>query len=354
MIEWNFKLQRGAFTLDSQLQVPGTGVTALFGPSGSGKTTLLRCIAGLEVASGTLNVNGDVWQDAQQFTPVHQRPLGYVFQEASLFEHLTVQQNLNYGFKRLPAGQQTVQPSDVIDWLALNTLLTRYPHQLSGGQQQRVAIARTLLRSPNLLLMDEPLSALDMDSRKAILPYLETLHQTLSIPVIYVTHAKDEVARLADHLVLVDAGQTPAAGPLKDMMARLDLPGMQGDDASVVIEANITQLDDPWHLARASFDGGSLWIRNQHYQLNDQLRLRVNANDISVSVTPHHDTSIANILAGEIVDIVPSQHPASCHIKILVGNAYLLAQVTERSAHQLNLTRNMPVWAQIKSVAVID
>ena len=263
----SFSLQLEGFTLDASFSVPATGVTALFGPSGSGKTTLLRCIAGLERANGTLYVNGELWQDDTHWMPTHQRPLGYVFQEASLFPHLSVRANLEYGYKRIPATERRVQPEQVVEWLGLSHLIDRGdPAKLSGGERQRVAIARALLTSPRLLLMDEPLSALDTRSRQEILPYLERLHRELEIPVLYVSHAMEEVARLADHLVLLEQGRVIAVGTLHETLARLDLPTAYFDDAGVVVEAVVAQQDESYHLTRIDFAGAGFgwakWINH--------------------------------------------------------------------------------------------
>jgi molybdenum ABC transporter ATP-binding protein len=223
------------------LELPGRGVTGLFGHSGSGKTTLLRCIAGLVRApKGRLVFRGEVWQDENTWVPTHRRSLGYVFQEASLFPHLTVMGNLRYGQKRAPApvaAEDRVSLDQAIALLGIDHLLTRKPDRLSGGERQRVAIARALAVSPRVLLMDEPLAALDIARKQEILPYLERLHDELAIPVLYVSHAPDEVARLADHLVVMDGGRVLASGPLKETLARLDLPTAFSEDAGVVIEA---------------------------------------------------------------------------------------------------------------------
>ncbi|MGC1332795.1 molybdenum ABC transporter ATP-binding protein, partial [Pseudomonas sp.] len=206
-----------AFTLDVDLQLPGRGVSALFGQSGSGKTTCLRCLAGLERASNAyIEVNGQVWQDSDRglFLPPHQRPLGYVFQEASLFAHLNVQRNLEFGWRRIRATQRKVQLDQACTLLGIGHLLTRMPTHLSGGERQRVGIARALLSSPGLLLMDEPLAALDSQRKAEILPYLERLHSRLRLPVVYVSHSAAEVLRLSDHLVLLAGGRLRAAGPV--------------------------------------------------------------------------------------------------------------------------------------------
>jgi molybdate transport system ATP-binding protein len=232
MIEARFRTTQGSFVLDATFNVPSRGVTGLFGASGSGKTTLLRLIAGLARAPGTLVVNGEVWQDDRIFLPTHRRALGYVFQEASLFPHLSVRANLEYGLKRVPPAERTLHWDDVIDWLGLAPLIKQQPHQLSGGQRQRVAIGRALLSSPRLLLMDEPLAALDASARADILPYLDHLHRELSIPMLYVSHAAAEVARLADHLVCQEAGRVAWQGKAADGLTQL---GMTAEHSARVL-----------------------------------------------------------------------------------------------------------------------
>ena len=292
-----FNLQLAEFSLEVDFEAPTVGVTALFGPSGSGKTTLLRCIAGLEQARGSLYVNGEVWQDESKFMPVHKRPLGYVFQEASLFPHLSVRANLEYGMKRIAPADRKVQLEQVVEWLGLERLIERNdPAVLSGGERQRVAIGRALLTSPRILLMDEPLSALDTASKAEILPYLESLHRELDIPVLYVSHALDEVARLADHMVLMQQGRVIASGALSQTMARLDLPLAGFDDAGAVIEAVVAEQDETYHLTRLDFAGGDLWVGRVAQPTGTVVRARVLARDVSIALQMPQGSSITNIL----------------------------------------------------------
>jgi len=265
-----FKLDRPGFSLDVDLDLPARGVIALFGHSGSGKTTLLRCIAGLEHApDGRLSLNDEVWQDAERFLPTHQRPIGYVFQEASLFPHLTARGNLEYGMKRAASRMDRPALDHIVELLGIGSLLERRPDQLSGGERQRVGIARALAVKPRLLLMDEPLAALDLARKQEILPYLERLHEELEIPVLYVSHSPDEVARLADHIVVMRDGRAVAAGPLTETLARLDLPIQLGEDAGVVLDAVVAERDTQWQLARATFadnpDAGILFHQGSNH-----------------------------------------------------------------------------------------
>jgi molybdate transport system ATP-binding protein len=225
MIEARFRARLGAFRLDVDLQCPSSGITSLFGPSGCGKTSVLRAIAGLDRHSGAyVKIGESVWQDEQFFLPPHRRPLGYVFQEPSLFEHLDVRRNLEYGIKRVDKDHRRVALDNAIELLEIGGLLKRKPDKLSGGERQRVAIARALALSPRLLLMDEPLAAVDVERKQEIIPYIESLHRELKIPVIHVSHLPDEVARLADHLVLLESGKVSASGEVHELFTRLDLP----------------------------------------------------------------------------------------------------------------------------------
>jgi molybdate transport system ATP-binding protein len=348
-------MQQGSFELDAQFSAPPVGVTALFGPSGSGKTTLLRCIAGLERAQGWLRVNGEPWQNETTFMPLHKRPLAYVFQEASLFPHLSVRANLEYGYKRIAAAQRKVQPEQVIDWLGLSHLVDRRDaNSLSGGERQRVAIGRALLVSPELLLMDEPLSALDTQSKQEILPYLERLHRELQIPMLYVSHAMDEVARLADHLVLLEKGKVIASGNVHDTLARLDLPIAHFDDAGSVIEAKVAQHDEKYHLTRLDFAGGALWVGRVEQPFGTAMRARVLARDVSIATQAPHGSSINNILNARI-DEISDEGPDKVLVRMQVGaSQMLLARITRRSRDQLGLESGMYVCAQVKSVALMS
>jgi molybdate transport system ATP-binding protein len=353
-IQARFQLDYPGFALDVNLELPGKGVTALFGPSGCGKTTLLRCMAGLTRArQGLLKVQGELWQDDQRFVPVHRRPLGYVFQEANLFAHLNIRHNLLYGLARVPSAQRQLQLDEVVQLLGLASLMERMPLCLSGGERQRVAIGRALLSSPRLLLMDEPLAALDLARKNEFLPYLERLHDALDIPVIYVSHAPDEVARLADHLVVMQAGKAVAVGPLTETLARTDLPLHLGEDAGVVLQASVVERDSRWHLARVAFDGGSLWVRDGGHAIGQRLRVRILARDVSIALQPVEGSSIQNSLQARVEQIAGDCHPALALLRLRVGASPLLARLTQRAAAALAMTEGKTVWVQIKAVALI-
>lgn len=351
----HLKMQLESFALDAAFSAPPVGVTALFGPSGSGKTTLLRCIAGLERPTGWLHVNGELWQDEKTFVPVHQRRLGYVFQEASLFPHLSVRANLEYGLKRIPSAERRVPLDQVVEWLGLSRLIERNdPAKLSGGERQRVAIGRALLTSPRVLLMDEPLSALDTVSKQEILPYLERLHRELQIPVLYVSHAMDEVARLADHLVLLDKGKVIASGEMHETISRLDLPTAHFDDAGAVIEAAVAQQDETYHLTRLDFAGGHLWVGKVDQPFGTGVRARVLARDVSIATQAPQGSSINNILNARIEEI-RDEGPDKVIVRLKVGDSQmLLARITRRSRDQLSLVAGTYVCAQVKSVALMS
>ncbi|HSH26349.1 MAG TPA: molybdenum ABC transporter ATP-binding protein [Wenzhouxiangella sp.] len=353
-IEARFQTGFPGFRLDVDLELPGSGFSVLFGPSGCGKTTLLRCIAGLHRARGHLRVNGALWQDERHFLPVHRRALGYVFQETSLFAHRSVRGNLEYGWRRVPRRQRRIAFDQVVDWLGLGALIERDPAGLSGGQRQRVAIGRALLASPDLLLMDEPLSALDLDSRRAILPYLEGLRDELDMPVIYVTHSPDSVARLADRLVIIDDGRVLANGPVGETLARLDLPVHRSLEAGVALDAEVVERDRDWQLARVQFDGGSLWVRDEGRTVSSRMRLRILARDVSLSLVEPERTSILNVLPALVSEVAAHDHPSQMLVKLHIGATPLLARVTARSADALGLAPGKAVWAQVKSVAVVE
>ncbi|MBI4937402.1 MAG: molybdenum ABC transporter ATP-binding protein [Nitrosomonadales bacterium] len=354
-IHARFDLGYPGFDLHVDLRLPARGITALFGPSGSGKTTLLRCIAGLEQApDGMLRVDGVTWQEGSSFLPAYRRSLGYVFQEASLFPHLSVRHNLEYGLKRIRASERKVRLDQVVALLGLGRLIDRQdPSSLSGGERQRIAIGRALLTSPRLLLMDEPLSALDAASKQEILPYLEALHGELDIPVIYVSHSLGEVARLADHVVLLEQGRVVASGALYETLSRLDLPTAHLDDAGAVIEAAVAAQDDAYHLTRLDYSGGSLWVSKVERAIGQRVRARILARDVSIATVPPQGSSIANILAARIAEI-RDESPDRVNLRLHVGGEFaLMSRITRRSRDQLGLVVGMEVFAQVKSVALI-
>lgn len=350
----NFSLQLAHFQLRLDFDLPGHGVTAIFGNSGSGKSTLLRCIAGLERARGRLTINGSCWQDTANrlFLPTHQRPLGYVFQEPSLFEHLSVKRNLEYGLTRIPSQNSLIAKQDVIELLGIEHLLTRTTDRLSGGEKQRVAIARALLTSPKLLLMDEPLSALDSQSKAEILPYLEKLHQELSIPVLYITHAIQEVMRLADHMLVMNQGKILSQGSLAEVLTRVDLALAHAEDAGAVVEAKVVDYDEPFHITYLEFNGGRFSIFHDNLPIGQTVRVRVLARDVSLALENEIRSSILNIFPAQVIDLV-MESPGQVLIKLAIQDTVLLARISLKSSSLLKLHVGMPIFARVKSVALI-
>ena len=354
-VQARFQMGYPTCSLDVDLCLPGRGISALFGPSGSGKTTCLRVIAGLERASSaSVTVDGEIWQDDARgiFMPTHARAIGYVFQEASLFAHLTVQRNLEFGLRRIPPAARRVTLAQAVDMLGLGHLLQQGARTLSGGERQRVAIARALLTSPRLLLMDEPLAALDAARKSEIMPYLERLHTALEMPVLYVSHAMDEVARLADHLVLLQSGRVVASGPIGALMTRLDLAVAHGDAAGALVEATIVAHDARYHLSCAGFSGGQLLLARQDVALGTTVRIRIQARDVSLCLQPPQGSSVLNSVAATVVAL-SDDAPGQVMVALDAGATRLLARITRKSAEALALAPGTPVHAQIKGVAIV-
>jgi molybdate transport system ATP-binding protein len=343
----------GTFRLDVQLALPARGITAIYGRSGAGKSTLLRCIAGLEpLARGEIRFEDEIWQDDSHRLPAHRRPVGMVFQDSRLFPHLDVRGNLRFAARR--ARGAGIRLEAAIELLGLQDLLTHATEQLSGGQRQRVAIARALLTNPRLLLLDEPLASLDLESRAEILPHLERLHAELQMPVIYVSHAIHEVMRLADELVLLQDGAVRAAGPLNDLLVRPDLPLAHLAEAGVVLTGRVSGHDDTHHLSLLEVAGAPFAISRRQVPVGTTLRLRVEARDVSLALLRPERSSINNIVAARVLDVHDDRDRAQQLVRLQAGDATLLARITRRSVAQLGIAPGLVVYAQIKSVALID
>ncbi len=343
------------FALDVTCDIPTQGITGLFGRSGSGKTTLLRCIAGLErTARAQIEFNGELWQDHGRFLPTHRRAVGYVFQESSLFPHLDVRGNLEFGLRRVPAPQRRLGFDEAVALLDLSALLRQRAPRLSGGERQRVAIARALLTSPQLLLMDEPLSNLDQSSKAEILPHLERLRDSLAIPIIYVSHALGEVMRLADHLVLLEAGRVRAAGPLQQLLARSDLPLGHFEDSGCVFDAVIEEHDPSYHLTYVRIGAGRLAVSLKQAPIGHRVRVRIDARDVSLALKPPELTSIINILPAKVLAVSDDRDPAQTLVRLELATEPLLARITRRSAVQLGIAPGMLLYAQVKGVALME
>jgi molybdate transport system ATP-binding protein len=354
-----FRGTLGAFVLDAAFEAPMRGVTAVFGPSGCGKTTVLRCVAGLQMLrDGYLSIGGEVWQDGADFRPPYERSIGYVFQEASLFPHLSVRRNLLYGHRRAVrrGTEAATRFDDVVALLGMQDLLDRSPLRLSGGERQRVAVGRALLAQPRLLLMDEPLAGLDRLSKDEILPYLEALHTGLSIPILYVSHDIAEVERLADHLVLMQAGHVVACGPLQEVQADPALPIARLREASVALDASVTDYDPEYGLTTLAIDGGTIVVPGQCGAPGTLQRVRVGASDVSLARQPPGPCTILNVLPARVA--AAERHDAAqVNVVVRLGvagqGARLLARITRKSWQALGVEPGDLVYAQVKSVALV-
>lgn len=343
----------GAFHLDVDFAVPMHGITALFGPSGCGKTSILRSVAGLNRVPGSIHVGGDPWQDGQRFVPTHKRSLGYVFQEASLFSHLSVRQNLSYGERRAGNAPKHVRFDDIVELLGIGHLIDRSPQHLSGGERQRVSIGRALLSQPQLLLMDEPLSALDRMAKDEILPYFEALHANLKIPILLVSHDITEVERLADHLVLLKEGRLVSSGPLNDVLSAPDSPLGARRDFAAVLPASVERVE-PDGLSVLNVSGTSFLVLAEPLQSGDSVRLRIAASDVSIARSRHEQSSILNAIPAKVIG-VDTLNEQEASILLDIGRdapAIIRARITRRSVSALNLDVGQQVVAQIKSVSL--
>jgi len=355
VIEIRLVHRLGAFVLDAQLQLPGGGISAIFGISGAGKSTLLRCIAGLEhAAEGRVAIGGQLWQDSRRgvFLPVHARGVGYVFQDPCLFEHLDVAHNLDFGLQRTAPAARRIARERVVQMLEIGPLLQRAPRNLSGGERQRVAIGRALMASPALLLLDEPLAALDQAARAAILPFLGRVQAELTLPLLYVSHDLEEASRLAGTLSLLEGGRVVATGPLGEMLVRLDLPLARREDAAVMLEATVSAHDPQHHLSLLACRAGTLHVAGTDLPPGARVRVRVPARDVSVSLAEPSGTSILNHLPATIRAIADGEGPAHAIVQLDAAGDILLCRITKRSCTTLGLAPGMPVWAQVKSVAL--
>lgn len=355
-IELSLKLVRGGeagFDLSVDLTLPSAGTTVIFGPSGGGKTTILRAIAGLEPdVKGHIRIKQQTWQAPGVFVLAHQRRVGFVFQHSALLPHLSVEQNLRYGWQRV--GGTAAEYAQCVEQLDLAPLLQRAIGQLSGGERQRVALGRALLTRPDILLLDEPLAALDAARRSEILGVLERLKQTTTIPFLYVTHAVDEMSRLADYLVLMKGGRVRQAGPALEVMNHPDAPLALRDDAGVVVQATVQQRDAHGLLTLQS-PMGELHAHGPAHMPGDRLRVRIHARDVSLALSHHSDTSMLNILPVTVVALRDGAGGQAL-IELSAGDQpeqRLLAKISHASVARLKIAPGMSLWAQIKAVALL-
>jgi len=359
VISAEFQGRLGKFALDAAFEAPLRGISALFGPSGSGKTTILRCIAGLHRLPGRLSVGGEVWQDKSGiFQPPHARPIGYVFQEPSLFPHLSVRRNLLYGHDRAlrHGASEEVRFDHVVSMMGLAHLLDRATAALSGGERQRVAIGRALLAQPRLLLMDEPLSSLDRKNKEDLLPYFEMLHETLSIPIIYVSHDASEIERLADFLVLLDHGKVVASGPVPEMLVDTQLPMARSSDAVAIVEGVVKGFDAHYGLTEMDVEGQPLLVPGHVGEKGKKQRIRIAAADVSLASDRPSRTSILNVLPSRVIGVHPI-NDSQVNVVIAIGahddGAKLLARISRRAYETLGFAVGQSVYAQVKAVSLV-
>lgn len=352
-LEIRFTKHLDHYPIDLDLCLPDRGVTAVYGPSGAGKSTLLRVIAGLDRVDGAVvRFNQTIWQDNDVFVPPHQRKLAMVFQQPSLFDHMSVEQNIFYARRVAAKAVNPAFPIDsFIDTLQLRPLLQRTPMSLSGGEQQRVAILRALAANPALLLMDEPLASLDDKLKSDFMLLFDELLAKISIPVIYVTHSKQEVARLSQQLVLIEQGRCITQGETQLVLTDLSHTLAVANDAKCALQGTVIAQDEHHHVTQVSTQAGDIWVSYIGRPLGSKVNLVIKAKDVSLTLSKQTDTSILNILYGQIVASRETGQ-GKVVIKIAVNGTFLLSQITLKSFTQLNLSVGQPIFAQIKSVAV--
>lgn len=356
MIEIDIDLARpDGFTLTAAFTTPAAGVTALFGRSGAGKTTIIQAVAGVvRPDAGRIVVAGETFFDAARGIdlPIEARRVGYVFQDARLFPHMSVARNLRYGERRTRSPERPIRFEAVVELLGIGHLLARRPHTLSGGERQRVAIGRALLAQPRLLLMDEPLAALDAARKAEILPYLERLRDEVKLPILYVSHAIEEVARLADRMVVLAGGKQVACGPVAEVMASPEMVPIIGRfDAGALLDCTVSHHDAGYGLTDLSFAGGVLRVPHVARPLGAAVRARVRARDVAIALHKPTELSVSNLLPARI-DAIRRQEGPYADIDLAIGESRLVAMVTRESADRLDLRPGQEVWAMVKTVAV--
>jgi|TARA_Y100000588_G_scaffold304879_1_gene327984 molybdate transport system ATP-binding protein len=351
----NIQNSLGEFSLNADFYCD-KGVTALFGKSGAGKTSIVQLIAGLiQPDNGKIIIDDEIVFDKEKRInlPAEDRRVGYVFQESRLFPHMIVRKNLNFGMRRRKrAGFNTLPFDDVVDILGISNLLERGTYSLSGGERQRIALGRALLSGPRLLLMDEPLAALDIERRWEIIPFIERIHRQFDIPVIYVSHSVDEILQLADNMVLLNEGQVIAAGSIESVMNRPDLASISGmGDPSSVIQAHIKKLDTANGLAILAFDSGEFCVPARNLEVNARVRVRIRARDVSIALKKPEGISVLNIFPGTVQHIT-NKDEIQVDLSVQVGNEVIWAQITHKSLHDLQIKPGSDVFVMVKAMAI--
>lgn len=343
------------FSLEVDLNIPISGVTAIFGSSGAGKTSLLRAIAGFERPKyGQISFQGDIWQSDKIFIPPHRRPIGFVFQDPSLFPHLNVQQNLDYGWKRAKNAMGRVDYNHIIDLLDIGHLLNREVGNLSGGERQRIAMARALLLKPRLLLMDEPMASQDLARKREILGLLERLKAEFDIPLLYVSHNVDEVTRLADHMVILEKGKIDKQGPIAEILSHHRILNEICDEPFSLHFGTAMTPKASHHLTEVDLGDTLIRMPKQDVKDGQGIRLHLYAKDVSLTLNRPERTSILNILDCHIDRIDQPSPDGQCLIHLKLKKTRLMARISAYSLTELNLKQGQQVFAQIKAVSVMQ
>ncbi|MEI6669202.1 MAG: molybdenum ABC transporter ATP-binding protein [Acidobacteriota bacterium] len=355
MIEVCVRRRLGAFLLDADFAAPSQGITGLFGRSGAGKTTLINLMAGiLAPDAGRIAIDDLVFCDADARVTLapEARRIGFVFQDSRLFPHLSVEANLRFGLRRRRQAPCPITFDAVVDVLGVDHLLPRRPQTLSGGERQRIALGRALLAQPRLLLLDEPLASLDAPRKAEILSYIERLRDQFRLPMIYVSHSLDELIRLADHLLVVSDGRIAAAGPLADVISRLDLQPLLGRfEAGAVVDCVVQAHDPHYRLTTLRFDGGQLRVPLVDRPEGERVRVRLRARDIALALSEPRDVSISNRLVGTISDFAV-RDGVFVDVTVAVGTTTVRALISRESKDRLALEIGQRVWALVKTVAL--
>jgi molybdate transport system ATP-binding protein len=345
---------QGAFTLEARFGFHAPGVTALFGPSGSGKSTIIHAIAGLiRPDEGEIAIDGNTLLDTSRklFVPAHARRMGVVFQDSRLFPHLSVASNLRYGARRAKVKEGAADFDAIVKLLGLAHLLARRPRTLSGGERSRVALGRALLMNPRALLLDEPMAALDAVRKAEILPYLERVRDEAKIPILYVSHSMDEVARLADRIIVLDDGKVVAEGSLFDVTSNLDLLSGRAALPGSVLEATVSAHDEAHDLTELAVAGEKLIVPYVPHRPGEKIRIRIDAEDVMLALQRPEGISANNIFATCVAGLRAGTGPYE-DVLLDFGGARLVARITRRSAERLKLAPGQSVFAVIKSVTV--
>ena len=352
MLHIDVKKQLGTLPLEAHLDIPSQGATALFGLSGSGKSSLINLVSGLiNPDEGVIALNDrELFNSAQNVcVPINQRNIGYVFQDARLFPHYTVNGNLRYGMKNTSKDEFNY----IVELLGIGHLLKRYPITLSGGEKQRVAIGRALLTDPEILLMDEPLSALDLPRKRELMNYLERLSKEINIPILYVTHSLDELLRLAERVVLLTNGKVEAYDVLESIWdSPLFLPWKQENEQSAVLSLPVFMHNPSYKMTALSIGDQNIWINQVEAQINEKVRICIHSSDVSISLNKVEQSSIRNILYGRVIKILELENRVD--LKLDIGGKHLWASISKWSFHDLALQVGQLVYAQIKAISVMS